>query len=383
MNVDPKPGKRAAETHEVDERCRRFNQKYTAFYQGEWNPRYEGLSKKEYIRSRVEKIERGEPGYSLLDWAYYKGVTTNANATDFVINRPNRGGNTWDEIDRSTFGSERVRTNRWDGDPEYAAKVIKRYSRLVGASDVGICEFDRRWVYSHYYDAGRKKDFPIRFSDEEGLEAHDKPTVLEDGTQVIPAAMKYAIVFVHEMDFDGIDSAPSLTHMATTQLAYSQISFITMSVAEFIRALGYNAIPSANCTAISIPLAIDAGLGELSRSAKLIHPEYGPRCRISKVLTDLPMRTDTPVSFGVRQFCSTCSLCADHCEVNAIPKGEPTYEPVGDYSNEGVLRWQLDHVKCRKYWIETGTNCGVCLKVCPYNRRPSGQPRENKSFWDV
>ena len=60
-------------------------------------------------------------------------------------------------------------------------------------------------------------------------------------------------------------------------------------VAEFIRRLGYNAIPAANDTALSIPLAVDAGLGQAGRHGLLINLKVGARCRISKIFTDLPL----------------------------------------------------------------------------------------------
>jgi reductive dehalogenase len=357
-----------SERHKVTSDCVRFSQKKSIFFQPEWNPVYTGLAKKDYAKSRINKINKGTPGFSVLDWAYYRGATANTNATDFLINRPNSGGNSWSEIKRVGFGSEEVSVEQWKGTSEAGSTVVKKMALLSGADDVGICELNRNWVYSHYYDPVKNEEYPIRFSDEAGYEHIDKPLTLPDGTQVIPSGMKNVIVFIHEMDYEGIQNAPTLTHMATTQMAYSNISFTTMAVAEFIRSLGYNAIPSSNCTALNIPLAIDAGLGELSRQNKLIHPVFGPRCRISKVITDLPLDYDIPVSFGVKEFCSTCLRCAKGCVAGAIPEGEPTYEPLGDYSNKGVFRWQMDHAACRDFWVKMGTNCGICIKVCPYNK---------------
>ena len=177
--------------------------------------------------------------------------------------------------------------------------------------------------------------------------------------------MKYVIVFIHEMNRDGISMAPTLFAHATTRTTYSKIAFITASMAEFLRGLGYNAIASANETALNTPLAIDAGLGQLSRQAKLINPTYGPRCRISKVFTDMPLFTDRPIDFGVTRFCSTCLKCARACPRHCIPTGPPSYEPKGDYSHDAVLQWQLDHMKCREYFTAVGTNCGLCLVACP------------------
>ena len=48
------------------------------------------------------------------------------------------------------------------------------------------------------------------------------------------------------------------------------MAFVASSLAHYIRSLGYKAIPSGNDTALSIPNAVEAGLGELGRHGLLI-----------------------------------------------------------------------------------------------------------------
>jgi reductive dehalogenase len=244
-------------------------------------------------------------------------------------------------------------------------------ARLYGAGLVGFARLDRRWVYSHYLDEETRQDYPVVFSDEPGYEEYDTPQRLEDRTLVIPKEMQYAVVMVFEMDEGGIAGAPTLIQQAASQVTYSQISYTTVMLAEFLRGLGYNAIPSANCTALSIPLAIDAGLGQLGRNAKLITMKYGPRCRIAKVITDLPMEVGKPRDFGVTEFCNACKKCARMCGAQCIPFGDRSYEPINECNHRGVLQWMLDHKKCRDYQAKVGTNCGVCIRVCPFNKGPN------------
>ena len=370
LGTEEQPG--AAVRYAVRDDYRRFDQKRNLIYQGEWNPAFAGLSRTDLRRAREEKLKRSLPGFTRLDWAYQMAATANSNAAGFVINVPNSGGTSWRGIATAAIGSEAIEgLPEYQSKPEISARVIKKIAALFGADDVGICRLDRRWVYSHYYDPQTRESYPIRFSDEPGFEHHTEPGMLEDRSQIIPAGMKYAIVFIHEMDYQGIAEAPTLTQMATTLRTYSQISLTAISLAEFVRGLGYRAIPSANCTALNIPMAIDAGLGELGRNAKLIHPRFGPRCRISKVITDLPLEIDSPIAFGVTAFCDTCKKCARTCPGNAIPEGDRTYEPVGEFSNYGVLQWQVDHDRCKKIQAKIGTNCGICLQACPYNK-PDG-----------
>ncbi len=349
----------------------RPEQKNHMIYQGDWNEDLQDLSTQNFKQSRIERINNEEPGYSMLDWAFLQGAQANMNASDFFITIPNKKGTSWTGDEKKAWfaDTEAPRLGPSCLEPATNSGIIKKMATFFGADQVGICLLDRRWVYSTYYDPVSKCSYPIKFSDEAGYEEYSMPTQLEGGTQVIPKEMKYVIVFIHGMDYLGIQTAPSLTQMAATMTTYSQIALTSISMAAFIRGLGYKAIPSANCTALNIPLAIDAGLGELGRNGKLINPILGPRCRISKVFTDLPLVIDTPIDFGVSRICGACRKCAEACRVRAIPFGERSYEPVGIYSQQAVLQWQLDHSKCRRYWTTIGTNCGICIRVCPYNQK--------------
>ena len=70
-------------------------------------------------------------------------------------------------------------------------------------------------------------------------------------------------------------------------------------------------------------------------------------------------------------FCDTCKKCARTCPGGAIPTGERAFVPAGEFSNGGFLQWQVDHDRCKHYQAKVGTNCGICLKTCPYNK-PEG-----------
>ena len=69
---------------------------------------------------------------------------------------------------------------------------------------------------------------------------------------------------------------------------YSMMVYTANLMAAFIRGLGYKAIPCGNDTALSIPLAMAAGLGEWSRMGLLVTEKFGPRVRLCKVFTDMP-----------------------------------------------------------------------------------------------
>ena len=368
-------GQNAAELYDIQPYYQRFNQKYNMTRQGLWEETTAELNKSRVANLR-KLAQAGHTGYTAQDWAFYVGARANMMNTGFSINCPNSPGNSWESAFKPTAESSMAVAeqmadryfNKWQGSPEAASQLIRKMGRHFGADLVGFCLLDRRWVFSHWFDEDSRSDYPIKFSDEPGYEDYGQPSQLEDGTQVIPKEMQYVVVFLHDMGEDEIAAAPTLSEMAEVMFTYSKIALITVSMAEFIRGLGYNAIPSANCTALNVPLAIDAGLGQMGRHVKLINPLFGSRCRISKVITDLPLAVDKPIDFGVTEFCSQCKKCAEYCPTGAISFGERSFESVNECNNGGYLQWQVDHKKCYQYWAEVGTNCGICLRVCPFSK---------------
>jgi epoxyqueuosine reductase len=234
-------------------------------------------------------------------------------------------------------------------DPAEMSEWIKRVARFYGADLVGISELDERWVYSHYFDraAGAYGELDIPY--------------------------QYAIVLGIEMDWEGINQSPGFAASAATALAYSRMAEVAPSLAKYIRALGYPAVPCGNDTAQSIPLAIDAGLGELGRLGLLISPEFGPRQRLCKVLTDLPLQPDQPIDFGLQKFCEGCKFCASNCPAKAIPFGDRSTEPTSISNRTGILRWTVDVGKCFLFWVANGgslgglSDCANCVRACPWS----------------
>jgi epoxyqueuosine reductase len=171
-----------------------------------------------------------------------------------------------------------------------------------------------------------------------------------------------------EMDYTFMQTSPAGGASAATGLAYSKMAFVAGLLAQFIRDLGYQAIPSGNDTALSIPIAIEAGLGELGRNGLLVTEKLGPRVRLCKVFTDLPLIPDEPRFFGVEEFCRICMKCADDCPSRAISFGEMTTEGATISNNPGVLKWYINPEQCFKWWGANGMDCSNCIRVCPFNQ---------------
>jgi len=125
---------------------------------------------------------------------------------------------------------------------------------------------------------------------------------------------------------------------------------------------------------MAVPIAVDAGLGELGRLGLLISPAFGPRVRLTVVTTNAPLAQDPPVSFGAAAFCEICKKCADGCPANAISKGAP--ETVA-----GVRKWQSRDDTCYRHWRTVGTDCALCLRVCPFSHPKN--PVHNLVRWAI
>jgi epoxyqueuosine reductase QueG len=223
---------------------------------------------------------------------------------------------------------------------------IKQVARFLGADLVGVTEYDERWTYTAACHIDRVRD--------------EKPNDLPDG-------MTSVIVLGHGMDHELVRSYPAALAAAATGREYSREAAIVSSLASFIRSLGYEAIATSNDTALTIPYAIKAGMGEYGRNQMVITPEFGPRVRFSKVITSLPLTFDRPRKFGVTEFCNICQKCADACPPKALPYGPPTDVPQNRSTIRGVTKWSADCEKCFKYWTKMRADCAICMRVCPYN----------------
>ncbi|MHA2084805.1 MAG: reductive dehalogenase [Candidatus Thorarchaeota archaeon] len=237
------------------------------------------------------------------------------------------------------------RKKRVKTETEFLTQIVKRAARFLGADLVGVTKLDRRWLYTE----NRKR------------EPHN-----------IPETISYAIVMAIEMDYDAIGTSPAFMSASATGLGYSKMAFTEIELSEFIRTLGYQAIPCGNDIATSVPLAIDAGLGQYGRHGILITKEFGPRVRIAKVLTDIPLVPDTPdIIFceSVIRFCETCEKCAHHCPSKSIPTGKArTWDGETRSNNPGVRKWYVNPETCYGFWVENGSDCSNCIRSCPYNK---------------
>ena len=224
-------------------------------------------------------------------------------------------------------------------DPDANAKALKSLSYALGSELTGICEIpDYAW-FSHK----------------------------EDGSEIKPYH-KYAVVCLIDQGYDTMEGASGDDFISGAQSmrAYMRGALIAGIMAEHIRALGHPARPQTNADShvLHIPLALWAGLGELSRIGELaLNPFIGPRFKTVVMTTDMPLTPDKPIDFGLQYFCSRCLKCARECPCDAIPFGDKVMF-------NGYEMWKPDVERCTRYRLtnQRGLACGRCMKTCPLNK---------------
>jgi len=312
---------------------RRFDQRQTVFGRSFLDPEATFYGRQVH-ENAAAMIARGQPGYSQLEYARLSAAWT--------VYDHFGGAFSWQKLDGPDAIVEQLGTYPVTN-PTVMSGQVKDTAKIYGASLVGICKLDRRWVYACDMDG--------------------KPVE-------IGPPFRYAIVMAIAMDAAAIQDSPTFVAATATGVGYSRMAFSIACLAGFIRNLGYRAIPMGNDTALSIPLAIDAGLGELGRNGLLITPQYGPCVRLCKVFTDLPLEPDPPIQFGVAEVCARCRKCVEACEVDAISSDpEPSYRVACRSNNRGIRRWAVDHDKCYAFWVENGASCTTCIAACPFTQR--------------
>jgi reductive dehalogenase len=245
-------------------------------------------------------------------------------------------------------------------DPAEASRRIKAFARSLGADDVRIGPLRPEWIYSHKgsrpFFGGDYVNPPYFAGIPSGYQGARYGDAIELGHG-------HAISLAFGQDKALIATGATRAVDFEVGRVYAQSVIASVQLARFIRALGYPARAHhlRNYLVMLVPVAVDAGIGELSRTGYVVSRSLGANFRLSCVTTDLPLEHDEPVDIGMQDFCSKCSKCASNCPAQAIASGGKTV-------TRGVRKWQLDDEACLLYWGSAGYTCGICQAVCPWTK---------------
>ncbi len=313
------------------------------------NPVYNSFMKK-MNKKMNNNIANEREGYTLKEYAFDRA----SNSLNLILaqyGKPNQNFLKWE----SNISIPEAVFDKNNFDKSKLTSLIKNNASYFGADLVGITSLNEKWIYA--------KDLikPFVFKDSDKSYETEKEFVISN-------KINRVIVLGFAMNANLKERSPKVKASAASSLGYSRAAITVIALSEYIRNLGYQAIPCVNDTALSIPLAVDAGLGQVGRNGILITPEFGPSVRLAKVLTDMPLNSDHPIDFGVVEFCQNCLLCAKECPSQSISYEDRTFEPTCSNNNGGVKKWYINGESCLKYWQENGTSCSNCIKVCPFTK---------------
>jgi epoxyqueuosine reductase QueG len=225
---------------------------------------------------------------------------------------------------------------------------IKKFCIQKGAAIVGIADLG-----------------PLK----EGLKT-DPPDLLQHYTVAVSIALPLDMRSVAAMRGE-----PTPAYAADCRDINAKLNAMTEDIVQRIKSLGYRAeaVPASKKlveggTEGSVShkaIAIMAGLGWQGKSLLLVTPQYGPRVRLSSVLTDMPLKIDSPV----KNRCGNCTKCTEACPAGAIRNVNTDFHYT---SRDEALDLDKCHRNTLRYMEVPGveyTFCGQCIPVCPHGRK--------------
>ncbi len=223
---------------------------------------------------------------------------------------------------------------------------IKETAYFLRSDAVGVCELPAYAVYSHQFSF-------------KNMDQGEVPVSL-DHTHAI------AVLIDQDERTNQAFSGSDWISNSMSMMSYATSGFIAITLAEYIRRLGYSAKAhyAPYYDLMVPPILLMAGLGEMCRIGDtVLHPFMGPRFKAAVVTTDLPMVPDKPIDFGLQDFCRQCKKCARECPSGAISDGEKIMF-------NGYEKWPVDVKKCTTMRVgnQHGSGCGTCVKVCPWSK---------------
>ncbi len=304
-------------------------------YTGKW-----GQALKKAIDDK-KKLAANFTAEQKEDWAWGGAITS---ATDQW--HVNLGPGRWEQI--------RINPNKLVLPPDEMTAKIKKVAKWFGVDVVGVCEITED-LRPFFYKIGRT------WGSLRGAPKDEK--IVDHGREIPwPYPHKYAIMLGKMEGIYGLKTLVGPLNNATVATECSDDDIFPRYLESTIRGLGYDARgQSMNGTDDFnfIPLAVQAGLGELGRMGMLVSP-WGAHIRLSAVTTNMPLVADDPIDFGLQDFCKSCKKCAENCPSKAISDADSP-KMIG-----GVMRYEFDPMKCMTQRATTG--CASCAGVCPFTK---------------
>jgi epoxyqueuosine reductase QueG len=193
---------------------------------------------------------------------------------------------------------------------------------------------------------------------------------------------RYAVSVAMALPSDAVkmitEDSPGVLYGHAYKTSNQALDALSLAIAQEIEGRGYRTlIIPASLTidreknvghASHKAFAWAAGLGWIGRNALLINPAYGPAVRLATVLTDMPLKPNSPVTNG----CGECRLCVLSCPAKALTHVKFDVRPSSrdEILDAGGCLARLEKNKESLAqdpltFQYAATICGICIKVCP------------------
>jgi len=233
-----------------------------------------------------------------------------------------------------------INDNKISIDPVQFCATLTEFAKFYGACDVAFLQLKPHHFYSH------KGRHALKWGDKTD-QRH-----------------KTAIAIVIPMRVGMIKRGPTSSVLQESAQKYVEAAKISNILAGYIRNFGYEARAhnDGNYDTLCVPIAVEAGLGELGRMGILMHRVHGPCVRLAVVTTTLELPDSVrPNPSYMEEFCKICKKCADNCPSGSITHDNEPY-------SRNFRHWSIHQEKCFSYWKTIGSDCGFCISVCPYTK---------------
>ena len=110
------------------------------------------------------------------------------------------------------------------------------------------------------------------------------------------------------------------------------------------------------------------GLGEIGFSKMFLSPQFGPRCRVGIIMTDVELEPD-PIYDGP-QLCNRCMACINNCPAHAFPKDKTIKVNLAGHE----VDWADIDVNACDYHFRGGAHSDKVEKDPYYAEDPKSKP---------